>query len=143
MIGGDDTADSDIGVGKLALMKKKLDASVDFGRRLADLRRGCGITQVELARKVGTTQRMITYYERESERPPAVLLPKIAKALRVSVDRLLGLEPVKERVSLRDARVLNRVRKILILPPTKQRAVIEHLESLVARHGNGDKQKAA
>ena len=47
------------------------------------------ITQEELAEKVGTSQTMITRYVTGRCVPSVVMLAKIARALRCSVDDLL------------------------------------------------------
>src|SRR5881628_3620547 len=76
-----------------------------FGQRLARLRKARGFSQTELGQTLGVSQRMMTYYEREAERPPAHLLPPLAEALRVSVDELLGLRPVKEKPGAANTRL--------------------------------------
>jgi DNA-binding XRE family transcriptional regulator len=50
----------------------KTDPTETFGRRLVRLRKARGFTQTELGSLVGTTQRMIAYYERENARRPPV-----------------------------------------------------------------------
>lgn len=66
-----------------------------FGNRLKKLRKALGYTQYSLADRVGVSRRIIRYYECESSRPPADLLPKLADALKVSVSVLLGTEDPK------------------------------------------------
>lgn len=68
--------------------KQKKQASV-FEERLLDLRKKRGLSQVELARRIGSTQRAISYYEVVAAFPPAEVLVQIAQALRVSTDELL------------------------------------------------------
>ena len=51
------------------------------GQRLARLRKAAGITQMELAKAIGTSQRMIAYYEKHSLELRARLLPQMAKTL--------------------------------------------------------------
>ena len=67
----------------------------EFGIILRDLRKKLGYTQYTLAEKIGTSRRIIRYYECEATRPPADLLPKLAEALHVSVNVLLGTEDAK------------------------------------------------
>ena len=42
---------------------------------------------------LGTTQRVIFYYETDAELPPAAAIVPLARLLEVSTDQLLGLEP--------------------------------------------------
>ena len=62
-------------------MPKAKERTSDFGARLTELRKAAGYTQVELAAALGTTQRMIAYYESRAEKAPAALLPQMAAAL--------------------------------------------------------------
>lgn len=47
----------------------------DFGTRMAELRKAAGYTQVELAKQLGISQRMISYYEGRADPPPTGILP--------------------------------------------------------------------
>ena len=67
----------------------------DFGNRLKNLRKSLGYSQEVLASKVGSTKRTISYYESESDNPPAKLLVSLAEVLNVSVSVLLGTEEPK------------------------------------------------
>lgn len=60
------------------------------------LTKRAGYTQVELAEELGTSQRMIAYYESRSLAPTA-LLPAISQALHITVDELLGTTPLKKK----------------------------------------------
>jgi transcriptional regulator with XRE-family HTH domain len=59
------------------VMPKAKERTSDFGARLTELRKAAGYTQVELAAALGTTQRMIAYYESRAEKAPAALLGSI------------------------------------------------------------------
>ena len=60
------------------------------GARLAAMRRAAGLSQAELARAVGETQQNIAYWELSSKPPRSDVLPRLAKALGVRVEDLLG-----------------------------------------------------
>jgi len=49
-----------------------------------------------LAREMGISQRMIAYYEGETTHPPTHLLPVFARALGVTTDQILGIEPLNK-----------------------------------------------
>lgn len=104
-----------------------------FGKRLAELRKRTGYTQVELAEELGVTQRVITYYERESEHPPASLLPKIAQALKITTDELLGHAPIKKEPKPRNARLQRRLQQIEQLGPKEKRQALQFLDTLIER----------
>ena len=61
------------------------------------LRKKMGFTQVELAERLNVSQSTITSWENGTRRPDLDLLPVIAQIFGVSVDELLGREPVSEQ----------------------------------------------
>jgi len=67
------------------MRKRKIEliqAGEEFGKRLAQLRQAAGYFQRELAAELRISQRIVAYYEKETEYPPAHLLPLLAKALK-------------------------------------------------------------
>jgi transcriptional regulator with XRE-family HTH domain len=110
--------------------KQNIEQLTDFGRRLADLRKKAGYTQVELANDLGVTQRMISYYEGHSEYPPSNLLPVMAKVLGVSADELLGIKPLKKNRQP-DSRLQRRLQQIENLDPTTKRQVIQVIDTFI------------
>jgi len=64
---------------------------------MAELRKVAGYSQHELAAEVGFSQRMVVYYERETDYPPAGIRPELARVLGVTTDHLLGIKPVRSR----------------------------------------------
>lgn len=103
------------------------------GAHIAELRKRAGYTQAELAEAVNTTQRMISYYETQSEPPPSSLLPDLARVLKVSVDELLGLEPLRKKARPPDSRMLRRLQQIEGLEPNEKRQVLQVLDAFIER----------
>jgi transcriptional regulator with XRE-family HTH domain len=122
-------------------MAKRLNAEgVDFGARLKALRKAAGFTQEELAQEIGVSRRMIAYYEGETEYPPTALLPKIAQALKISADELLGIAPVKKSSKPANSRLQRRLQQIETLAPNEKRQVLQVLDAFIER---GKLKKAA
>lgn len=111
-----------------AMKSKTLEG---FGSRLATLRQERGLTQTELGRVAGVSQRVIAYYETESTQPPGALLVDLARALKVSTDVLLGVAALPERTAPKTARLLKRLRRIEELPPADQRAVLKLVDAML------------
>ena len=111
---------------------KRRTSNREFGKGLSQLRRAKGITQIELAKKIGTSQRMIAYYEGETNFPPAHLLIPIAKALKISVDVLLGLKNIK-LTDTNHIRFWNQIKKAETLSLGDKKALIKVLEGLLAK----------
>lgn len=65
---------------------------VDFGNTLKKLRLQAGLTQKQLADKMGLTKAVISYYELQERYPSPEILIKLASIFHVSTDYLLGLD---------------------------------------------------
>lgn len=72
--------------------------SSSVGSRIRKEREAAGITQAELASRIGTAAAMIGQWENNNRNPKAAVLEKIAAALNISVDRLLYDSVVKTEV---------------------------------------------
>lgn len=100
-----------------------------FGRRLAALRKSAGYSQREFALEIGISHRMVAYYEAQTEHPPAQLLPTIARALHLTTDQLLGLEPLQKRQPPLNQQLLRKMKKIEALPPRDQRPLLRTIDA--------------
>ena len=63
---------------------------MEFSERLKDLRKQAGLTQVDVAEKLGISQPAYASWERGVKKPTQENLVKIAQVLNVSVDYLVG-----------------------------------------------------
>ncbi len=103
---------------------------------MAELRKARNITQVQLAQTLGTTQRAITYYENEADYPPVDAIIRLADALGVSADELLGMKNGKttkgrsEQDDPNVRRLWKKFRQVTRLPHKDQRTVIRLINSL-------------
>ena len=124
----------EIDVGQTARKRKTATSPEEtFGQRLARLRKARGYTQTELGELVGVSQRMVTYYERAADHPPAYLVPKMADALKVTTDELLGVRPVEAEPAPRSTRLWRKLREIEKLPVGDRKAVLKILDGLLVR----------
>lgn len=60
-----------------------------FGRVVATLRKKNGMTQLELADKLGVTDKAVSKWERNLSFPDVAILPELAEILNVSLDELM------------------------------------------------------
>lgn len=74
---------------------KKVEASSEAGKRLVKARRAKGMTQVQLAEAIGSSQRAISHYETMAEFPPTAVPVEISKISGVSADYILSLRTPK------------------------------------------------
>lgn len=54
---------------------------VDIGRNIRNLRKDKGLSQAELARRTGVSQKVISAYERNYRRPSSAFIPRVAELL--------------------------------------------------------------
>lgn len=69
-----------------------------LGRRIARLRLEHGMTQERLASELGVTAQAVSKWENDLSAPDISLLPGLARTFGVSVDQLLGVEPIVRAV---------------------------------------------
>jgi transcriptional regulator with XRE-family HTH domain len=115
-------------------MPKKVRPASAFGERLTALRKARGLTQVQLAERIGSTQRAISRYETVADRAPAPVLARLAQALGVSTDELLGVKRTRAAGLSDDPearRLWKKFQQVMALPEKDRRAVIRLVNSLV------------
>ncbi|MGH2360891.1 MAG: helix-turn-helix domain-containing protein [bacterium] len=113
------------------MSKRRKEATMKFGTRLAELRKAAGYTQVAFAQETGISQRMVAYYESPEAHPPAHLLADMARVLGVTTDELLGLAPVKRAKKVGSGRLERRLQQIERLEPTEKRQILQVLDTLL------------
>lgn len=111
--------------------KQKNDLVPGMGARLAALRKAAGYTQTELGEELGVSQRVIAYYEGETDYPPSLLLPGLAKALKVTTDELLGIAPMKKAAKPGNSRLQRRIQDIEKLDARQKRQIMQFLDTFI------------
>lgn len=113
----------------------------DFGQKLYTLRNKKGITQKELAHRLSTTVRAISYYEREAKNPTLDVLEKVAGALEVPVNFFLDTEAVERMPAMPEVirSLKERLPKLSTLPRKDQENLVGVIDGFLAKHS----QKAA
>ena len=101
-----------------------------FDGRIAALRKEQGLTQVQLAETLELTQQMIASYEVGRRRAPVSLLPALARALRVNVERLIDEKaPPNKRGPA--PQLQQKIERLTRLPKAKQKFVLEMLDGVL------------
>ena len=112
----------------------KYDAPVGeqaIARRLRELRKRRGLSQVQLAENVGIDQTLLSTYERGTVRIHGAMVAALAKALRTTTDELLALKEPKESASIKDRRFLRRLDQIEKLPRRKKDALLTTIDAFL------------
>lgn len=103
----------------------------EIGSRIAGLRKQKGITQKELAEKIGVTRTMVTDYECGRVRLYDEILARLAIVLECSADMILGLKPVSKIDSSPQLKFTRRIKELEQLPEIKQKAILKTLDDLI------------
>jgi len=101
-----------------------------FGKRVATLRKAKGMTQYALAELMNVDQTAITYYESGRRRIPLSRLHQLAKALGVSMHKLLEEEsaPAKRGPS---PKLQSQIEQVAELPRSKQKFVSDMINTVL------------
>jgi len=102
-----------------------------LGQRLARLRRERGLTQVELAARIGVVQPVLSDYERGALRLHGQLIVKLTEILSVSAEELLGLSKPSSNGGIRNRRLLRRFQEIEKLPKRDQQALFRTIDAFL------------
>ena len=105
------------------------------GARLARIRKERGLSQTELAERVGVIQRVVSHYETGRTRIPTETLFKLADVLNVSVYELLGRATTPPRAP-KNKKLWKVFEKLEALPPHDQKVVLRYIDA-VAKDSNG------
>jgi transcriptional regulator with XRE-family HTH domain len=105
-----------------------------IGKIIADLRKEKDMSQTELANKTGISQVMVGKYERGDASPSIEVAKKIADALEVSLDYLVG-EGVNSKF---DKSTLKRIEEIQQLEEDKKKTLFDVIDIFI-RESKGRK----
>jgi transcriptional regulator with XRE-family HTH domain len=97
-----------------------------FGEHISTYRKRLNFSQAELGKAVGTSGDIIGKYERDEVKPSIEVAAKIADALEVSLDILLG----KEHTKL-DKKNVRRLLDIEKLPEEDQQQIFYTIDALI------------
>jgi transcriptional regulator with XRE-family HTH domain len=97
-----------------------------LGQHITSLRKAKKFSQSELGKKVGTSGDIIGRYERDEVKPSIEVIIKIADALAVSIDYLVG----KTDFEL-DKDTLKRIQDVSTLPVEERKQVFMVIDALL------------
>jgi transcriptional regulator with XRE-family HTH domain len=103
-----------------------------IAKRLQELRKARGRTQVEVAEALGIPQALVSEYERGAVRLHGVIVAAFAKLYEVSADEILGLKPSKANGSFKDRRFYRRLERIEKLPKRSKQALLKTIDTYLA-----------
>jgi transcriptional regulator with XRE-family HTH domain len=129
--------DGDVARTKRAAAGTATSPGETVGQRLARLRRERGLTQADLAARLGIAQPVVSDYERGELRLHGQLIVRLTDILGVSADELLGLTPTPAAGPLAQRRLLRRLWAIDRLPRRDQQALFRTIDAFLKSAGGG------
>ena len=99
-------------------------------KNLRRLRKEAGITQAQLADKLGVSFQAVSRWETGAAYPDITLLPELAAAFHVTVDTLLGITEAREK----DIRIVVAELRAAYSPPMDTQTIISCLRELRRFH---------
>ena len=110
-------------------MKIENNQNNQFGKRLANIRKEKGLSQKELAQKINVSWRILSDYERGKARLNDKIIYKIAIALNISADEILGIKGIHNKST--SLKIMRRVKKLKELSPLTQKKILSILDDLI------------
>ncbi len=109
-----------------------------LGAHLAALRVNAGLSQEELAQRVGVLQQTIAFWEQSNRPPRSDILVKLADALSVSVDTLLSETDVTMVAAKKKGGPDGKLRRIFedasSLPRRQQEKIAEFVSAFINQY---------
>lgn len=102
-----------------------------LGSRISRLRKQNGLTQAQLADKIGIDKTLVSSYERDKLHINDEVIIRIALALKVSTDVLLGVKKQKEQAPLASLRFLKRLIIIETFPEAHKKRILRNLDDAI------------
>jgi transcriptional regulator with XRE-family HTH domain len=126
---------SDLNLDSMAISTSERAFFTRLGARVAELRKGRDITQVEMAQTLGVSQQTINSYEVGRRRIPVSVLPALARSLAVSLEELIGEDAGEARKRGPTPKLQQQIERIMELPRAQQRFVMQMLDAVLAQQG--------
>jgi transcriptional regulator with XRE-family HTH domain len=123
--------------------KAAIKSMASFGQRLAQIRKAKGLTQVELGKMIGVSQRIIHHYENKAEYPPTQKIIELAQALNMSIDGLLDSANHASEENFQDIKpnLAKKLRQASNLPTHDLKALTTFIDALILKQQVKGEQK--
>ena len=106
-----------------------------FGTRLQEIRKRRGLSQVEVAQKLGIHQSLVSQYERGYLRLHGALLVRLAQALQTTPDEILAVKraPANGDGHTLDRRFFRRLQKIDKLSAHQKKILLGTIDAFLSK----------
>ena len=102
-----------------------------FAKNLIALRKLKGLSQRDLAKLTGLSNRVIAYYETNSSVPSIDKLEKVANALKISIAELIDPHYSDKSFLKLNTRTLKKIKLLEQLSLKDQKKVLDYIQALI------------
>lgn len=104
----------------------------DIGHKIKILRQLRGMSQAELAKRMGVSQKIISAYERNYRTPSADKISHLAETLKTTANELYGTPQTdKSYKDLKKVTIWRIVEKLEKLPESSQQEILQQVNTLL------------
>lgn len=98
----------------------------ELGKRIAQIRKEKGLTQIEVAKMTGISNRMIAHYETKASTIPIEKLALIAKSMQISLDEISGIKEINKIKPLKEknSRLRTKLLEVEKFPAKEKKQVL-------------------
>src|SRR5262245_60478211 len=118
----------------MALGRPTRKQRAPFGERLHDLRQQAGLSQRQVAEKLGMSQRAYSHWERHPVGLRPEQLRHLSQALGVSLDELIGGTQTASRKRGPKSQLEQRMEAVAKLPRPAQQKILAVLDAFIAQY---------
>lgn len=104
----------------------------EIGKRISIFRKQQGLSQKELAKKIGINRTLLTDYEIGRLHLNDEMIIRLSTALAVSSDAILGLALADYKEP--DLKITRRLKELETLPHSDQKKILDHIKDLVDKN---------
>lgn len=105
-----------------------------LGERIAALRERAGLSQEQLADKVGSNQKTVAYWERRAVALKPEQIDAVAVALGCTHQEIIGVEAPKARGSGPVGKAKSLFERVSALPRDRQQKILGTVEDMLVAH---------
>lgn len=109
-----------------------IDDSFNIGEKVALIRKKHGLSQMELANKIGISQGLLSHYENGRLNMPVEVLAQLSITLKIDSNVILGIKKDNINKAETDLKITSRIIKIQNLPTSKKRAIFEMIDAYLS-----------
>lgn len=102
-----------------------------LGERITALRERAGLSQTQLAAKLGLGQQTVAYWERRASTLKSEQIKAIAEALQAAPEEILGMNAPKRRGAGPVGKARQVFERVSQLPRSRQQKIVEVVEALL------------